>query len=110
MELTPKQKQQKLFDDANLKLQNSFYRHNNDPKVNASNLEKFSNGLHTPLLKLKTQQTILYTVREVKNKDNTYSYEVYLPGEAYSLAVYKDIKEAYEKCNSLNQTPVVVFS
>lgn len=110
MELTPKQRQQKLFDNANRNLQNNFYRHSKDPKVNAKNLAKFGNGLHIPLPKLPEQTTILYTVREVKNKDNTYSYEVYLPGAPQVFGTYSDIKEAYELSNSLNQNPVVVLS
>lgn len=109
MQLTPKQVQQKLFDDANAALQNSFYRHGINPDQNENNLNAFQNGLSTVENKPKPplQQTILYSVREVQNKDKSYSYEVYLPGEPLGVASYDDIKDAYAKSNSLNQNPVI---
>ncbi len=43
--LSPKEKQQNLFDQANAKLNESFYRHSTDVLENTQNLAKFKDSL-----------------------------------------------------------------
>lgn len=114
--LTPKQEQQKLFDDANKKLESSFYRHSNDPVVNAESLEKFKDSLSSTPPPLPERHTNLYTVQEVakpvfkrkrwfslkKEAVTEYTYIVIRDGEFIS-GDWDDIKVAYQQANYLNK-------
>ena len=64
--LSPKEKQQNLFDQANAKLNESFYRHSTDVLENTQNLAKFKDSL-CAVPPLPQRETKLYKVEEVKH-------------------------------------------
>lgn len=114
--LTPQEKQQKLFDDTNSKLANSFYRHSTDPTANVANLEKFKDGLSATPPPLPIRETKLYSVEEVKHvrigrkkwyslkKEEivTYTYAVVKEDE-FVIGEFESIQDAYKQANELNQ-------
>lgn len=98
--------QEQLFQIANQKLENSFYRHTKNFKTNEQNLSNFSEGLHKFIPELPEQQTVLLTVKEVKNTSAnnkvSYTYQVVLPGSSDVYPTYNTIREAYDYANKCN--------
>lgn len=117
--LTTKEVQQKLYDDTNKKLAESFYKHSNDHNQNEHNLALFKNSLHKEIVKPPTQVTYKHSVREVVgtrswlsnlfNKKTLYLYQVFRQDNPNKIIkTFDNIKNAYKLSNSLNETNTLV--
>lgn len=114
--LSPKEKQQNLFDQTNAKLNERFYRHSTDVSENTQNLDKFKDSLCAVPPPLPQRETKLYTVEEVKHvrigrkhwyslkKEEivTYTYAV-IQKDEFVIGEWNNIKDAYAQANALNQ-------
>ena len=114
--LSPKEKQQNLFDQANAKLNESFYCHSTDVLENTQNLAKFKDSL-CAVPPLPQRETKLYKVEEVKyvrivrkhwyslKKEEivNYTYAV-IQQDEFVIGEWNNIKDAYDQANALNQT------
>lgn len=114
--LSPKEKQQNLFDQAIAKLNERLYRHSTDVLENTQNLAKFKDSLCVVAPPLPQRETKLYKVEEVKHvrigrkhwyslkKEEivNYTYAVTQQDE-FVIGEWNNIKDAYDQANALNQ-------